>query len=66
MDSRMRRVLVVIELAELLAMSLSFSATAAPELAAEWSLTDAESAWLTIAVQFGFVAGALASSALQT
>ncbi|WP_199174719.1 MFS transporter [Halegenticoccus soli] len=46
-------------------MSLWFSATAAgPELAAEWSLTPTETAWLTIAVQLGFVAGALLSAAL--
>ncbi|MFB6149454.1 MAG: MFS transporter [Halobacteriales archaeon] len=65
MDSKRRRVLVVIATAELLAMSLWFSATAAaPELAAEWGLTAAESACLTIAVQLGFVAGALLSSAL--
>jgi hypothetical protein len=55
----------VIAVAELLAMSLWFSATAAaPELAAEWGLTDAETAWLTVAVQLGFVVGALLSSAL--
>ena len=62
---RRRRVLLVIAVAELLAMSLWFSATAAaPELAAEWGLTDAETAWLTVAVQLGFVVGALLSSAL--
>jgi len=65
MEPRKRRVLVVIALAELLTMSLWFSASAvAPELAAEWRLTAAESAWLTIAVQLGFVVGALVSSAL--
>jgi MFS family permease len=58
-------VLLLVAVAELLAMSLWFSATAAaPELAAEWGLTPAETAWLTIAVQLGFVAGALLSSAL--
>ncbi len=46
-------------------MSLWFSATAAaPELAAEWELTPTETAWLTIAVQLGFVVGALVSSVL--
>jgi MFS family permease len=65
MPSRKRRVLLVVAVAELLAMSLWFSATAAaPELAAEWGLTDAETAWLTTAVQLGFVVGALLSSAL--
>ena len=49
----------------LLAMTLWFSATAvAPELAAEWGLSATETAWLTISVQVGFVAGALLSSAL--
>ena len=65
MPSRKRRALLVVAVAELLAMSLWFSATAAaPELAAEWGLTDAEAAWLTTAVQLGFVVGALLSSAL--
>lgn len=65
MVSRKHRVLLIIALAELLAMSLWFSATAAaPELATEWGLTDGETAWLTIAVQLGFVAGALLSSVL--
>jgi MFS family permease len=63
MLSRRHRALVLVAIAELLAMSLWFSATAVgPELAAEWGLTDTEAAWLTIAVQLGFVAGALASS----
>jgi MFS family permease len=61
--STRRRVLVVVALAELLAMSLWFSATAAaPELATEWGLTPSETAWLTIAVQLGFVVGAFLSS----
>jgi len=51
--------------AELLAMGLWFSASAvAPELAAEWGLSAAGSAWLTMSVQLGFVAGALLSAAL--
>lgn len=63
--SRRRRVLLVVAVAELLVMSLWFSATAAaPELATEWGLTPSETAWLTIAVQLGFVAGALLSSVL--
>ena len=65
MAARSYRVLLLIAVAELLAMSLWFSATAAaPELAAEWGLTAAETAWLTIAVQLGFVAGALLSAVL--
>ncbi len=44
-------------------MGLWFSATAvAPALVREWSLTPAEGAWLTMAVQLGFVAGALLSA----
>lgn len=61
--SQRRRALAVIATAELLAMALWFSATAvAPELAAEWSLSPAETAWLTNAVQVGFVVGALVSA----
>jgi nucleotide-binding universal stress UspA family protein len=46
-------------------MSLWFSATAAaPELAVAWDLTATETAWLTIAVQLGFVAGAFLSAIL--
>lgn len=64
MLSGKRRVLLLIAAAELLAMSLWFSATAAaPELASEWGLTATETAWLTIAVQIGFVVGAFVSSA---
>jgi MFS family permease len=46
-----------------LGMSTWFSAAAVlPQLRAEWSLSSGESAWLTIAVQIGFVAGALVSA----
>jgi MFS family permease len=46
-------------------MTTWFSATAVvPQLRDEWSLGDNEAAWLTIAVQLGFVAGALLSAAL--
>ncbi|WP_227133774.1 MFS transporter [Halorubellus salinus] len=59
------RMLAVLSVAELLAMTLWFSASAVgPELADLWGLTPAETAWLTNAVQLGFVAGALASAAL--
>ncbi|MDL5362620.1 MFS transporter [Halalkalicoccus sp. NIPERK01] len=59
------RALGVIAIAELLVMSLWFSVTAAaPELATEWALSPAETAWLTIAVQLGFVVGALLSATL--
>ncbi|GIW51522.1 MAG: MFS transporter [Gemmatimonadales bacterium] len=57
------RTLAALATAELLAMSLWFSATAvAPALAAEWHLTQAQTAWLTMAVQLGFVFGALLSA----
>ncbi|WP_338726781.1 MFS transporter [Haladaptatus sp. DJG-WS-42] len=57
------RALLLIAVAELLIMSLWFSATAAaPELAADWGLTPSETAWLTTSVQLGFVAGALLSA----
>jgi MFS family permease len=63
MRSPKYRALLLVAVAELLAMSLWFSATAAgPELAAEWGLSEAGRAWLTVAVQLGFVVGALASS----
>ncbi|MPZ51601.1 MAG: MFS transporter [Acidimicrobiia bacterium] len=49
----------------LLAMTTWFSASAVvPQLRADWSLSASESAMLTIAVQLGFVAGALLSSLL--
>lgn len=62
MATRRRNVLVIVAVAELLTMSLWFSATAvAPELAASW-LTSTETTWSTNAVQSGFVAGGLLSS----
>ena len=40
-----------------------FSASAViPQLRAEWNLSDSTAAWMTIAVQLGFVVGALISS----
>lgn len=59
------RVLLVLAVAELLAMTLWFSASAVgPELAALWNLSSAETAWLTNAVQLGFVVGAVLSATL--
>ena len=61
-----RRALALLALALVLAMSTWFSATAVvPQLRAEWNLSDNGAAWLTIAVQLGFVAGALLSSLLS-
>ena len=59
-------VLLVLALALVLAMSTWFSASAVvPQLREEWGLSDGAAAWLTIAVQLGFVAGALLSSLLN-
>jgi MFS family permease len=47
-------------------MSVWFSASAlAPQLRAEWSLSGAESGWLTTAVQLGFVAGTAVAALLN-
>ncbi len=66
-DSRQkRRSLVLLALAELLGMSVWFSASAVvPALTKVWSLGSSGQAWLTMAVQVGFVAGALASAVLN-
>ncbi|SMO59814.1 MFS transporter [Halorubrum cibi] len=59
------RALALVGVAELFVMTLWFSGTAVgPELAATWGLSPAETAWLTNAVQLGFVVGALASASL--
>ena len=60
------RALGLIVVALVLAMTTWFSASAVvPQLRDEWSLSNSSAAWLTIAVQVGFVAGALLSSALN-
>ena len=60
---RRGRVLLVLAAALVLSMSTWFSASAViPQLRDEWSLSDGAAAWLTIAVQLGFVAGAVLSS----
>jgi MFS family permease len=57
------RALILLAAAELLAMSLWFSASASvPAIKAEWRLSDSAAAWLTLTVQLGFVAGTLASA----
>jgi MFS family permease len=59
-----RRALALIALALVLAMSTWFSASAVlPQLKDDWGLSGSAGAWLTIAVQLGFVAGALVSAA---
>ena len=60
------RALVLLSLAELLGMSLWFSASAVvPALRVEWNLSDSSAGWLTIAVQLGFVGGTLLSAFLN-
>jgi MFS family permease len=57
------RALVYLSIAELLALSLWFSATAVlPALSREWQLDDSGRAGLTIAVQLGFIIGTLLSA----
>jgi MFS family permease len=59
------RALALVGIAELFAMTLWFSGSAvAPELTSAWGLSGTEAAWLTNAVQLGFVVGALGSAAL--
>jgi MFS family permease len=60
------RMLALLATAELLGMSLWFAGSAAaPFLRAEWSLTDSQVAWLTNAVQLGFVVGTALSAILN-
>jgi MFS family permease len=63
---KQRQALALLALALVLSMSTWFSATAViPQLRAAWTLSADGAAWLTIAVQLGFVAGALLSSVLS-
>jgi MFS family permease len=60
------RQLALVSTAELLAMGLWFAGSAVvPQLTVEWQLGARESAWMTMAVQLGFVVGALASALLN-
>ncbi|HEY5883819.1 MAG TPA: MFS transporter [Pyrinomonadaceae bacterium] len=66
MPSARWRALFLLSLAELLGMSLWFSAAAVvPSLQNEWQLSGADVSWLTIAVQLGFVFGTLMSAFLN-
>lgn len=57
------RALAYLSIAELLTLSLWFSATAVlPALSREWQLSDSGRAGLTIAVQLGFIIGTLLSA----
>ncbi|MFL6228706.1 MAG: MFS transporter [Pyrinomonadaceae bacterium] len=61
-----RRALVLLACAELLGMSLWFSASAVtPAIRSEWHLSEVAASWLTLAVQLGFVVGTLASALLN-
>jgi MFS family permease len=58
--------LVLLAIAELLGMSLWFAGSAvAAQLQRQWQLGGTEVAWLTIAVQLGFVAGTAISALLN-
>ena len=60
------RALAILAFSLVLSMTTWFSASAVvPQLRSEWSLSSTGAAWLTIAVQLGFVAGALVSSVLN-
>ena len=60
------RVLLLLSLAELLAISVWFSASAVvPALTEAWNLTDGGQAWLTMSIQIGFVVGAFGSAVLN-
>ncbi len=66
MNSDRWRALALLAVTLVLSMTTWFSASAVvPQLRAEWSLSDRAAAWLTIAVQLGFVCGALVSSLLN-
>lgn len=66
MTRAQRRALVIISTSQLLALSLWFSATAVSgQLVEEWNLTDTGRAGLTLAVQIGFVFGAVGLAILN-
>lgn len=68
-DPALRRkwpTLLLLALAELLAMGTWFSASAVvPALSEAWTLSDTGRAWLTMSVQIGFVVGAFGSTLLN-
>lgn len=65
-DPRRWRILALLAVAELLGMSLWFTATAVSgELGARWSLPPGEVGWLATAVNLGFVAGTAAAAVLN-
>ena len=61
-----RHALLLLASAMLLAMTTWFSATAVlPQLRTAWTLTTVQASFLAIAVQVGFVVGALVSAVAQ-
>lgn len=65
-DRRRWRILALLATAELLGMSLWFTASAVgPQLQALWSLDARQAGWLTTAVQLGFVAGTAVAALLN-
>lgn len=63
--TRRARALALLAAALVLSMTTWFSASAViPQLREDWGLSDSGAAWLTIAVQLGFVVGAVASALL--
>ncbi|MHC4515442.1 MAG: MFS transporter [Planctomycetota bacterium] len=60
------RILGLLSIAEVLGMSVWFSASAvSPQLRELWGLTAGQAGWLTTAVQVGFVAGTAVAAALN-
>ncbi len=65
-DPRRWRILLLLSVAELLGMSLWFTASAAaPQLEALWGLSTQQAGWLTTIVQLGFVAGTAVAAVLN-
>jgi MFS family permease len=60
------RTLAILAVAQFFGMTLWFSATAVtPALVAEFEMSDVEAAWLTMAVQAGFVVGTLGTAVMN-
>lgn len=60
------RILVLLSLAELLGMSIWFTASAiGPELQLRWGLSSSQVGWLTTTVQLGFVSGTALAAILN-
>lgn len=60
------RILIALAIAELLGLTLWFSASAiTPSLVDEWQLDQGLTSWLTMSVQLGFVVGTLLSALLN-